>query len=100
MPETEDIRRKVRRKRKPPATPETREQRVLRKLGDAMEDPTRSGALTDRQRSWYWGTAGALVTALKRGAFRRNWKPDRDLIHQVQVACARWMEGTEDALPD
>jgi len=97
----EDIRAGVRRKRrKPPpvpSPPEGREERLLRKLAEAMEDdrPQTTEALTDRQRSWYWGTAGAFLKAVRLGVFRRNWKHDRDLVRAVQRACAEWIEGND-----
>lgn len=97
--DAEHIRRQVRRKKKPPKAPpppETRQQRVLRKFAQALEDPTQRGPLTARQRAWYRGTVKGLVDGLARGAFRRNWKPDRDLIRRVQIACAVWIEGDGD----
>lgn len=103
MPNGDDIRRTVRRsKKKPPPTsrpPETRERRLLRQFAQAMETPRASGPLSKKQRAWYRGTVRGFLTALQRGAFRRNWKADRDLVRSVQIACAVWIEGTSDELP-
>lgn len=111
MSDPEDIRAGVRRKRrKPPPVPpppEGREERLLRKLAEAMaamdgdhpQTAGAAGALTDRQLHWYWGTAGAFIKALRLGVFRRTWRRDRDLVRAVQRACAEWIEGDDPAQP-
>jgi hypothetical protein len=103
MPSADEIRRGVRKKRpKPPPTPkppETREQRLLRKFAAALEDPTPTGPLTPAQRAGYKGAAKGFLAGLRAGAFRRKWKRDREVVRAVQLACARWIEGTTDALP-
>jgi hypothetical protein len=105
VPTPEEIRRGVRRKKPkpppPPKPPETREQRLLRKLADALEDPApQTSALTPRQRAGYKGAARGFLAGLRAGAFRRRWKRDREVVRAVQLACARWIEGTTDALEE
>jgi len=78
----------------------SREERLLDRLARAMEtEKPQAAGLTPKQRAWYRGTVTGLLDGLRKGAFRRRWKRDRDLIRRVQAACARWIEGTTDALP-